>query len=117
MAERINLDSMVSTFKNAWKEADDQNLGGRRTETALGAVLDQLLLVDGDVVIGSPAAYQGVTLWVGDGMPLQIDDDVSPDDLRDWIQSPVQRQVAITRLRTIADLLDTEVAEAVNPDA
>lgn len=103
---RLNLDELVTTFKEAWDAADEEGKEGARSRAGLEAVLEELLLTDGDIVYGQPSEMQSVTLWVGDSLPVQIEDFAGAQDLQDWIGNPIMRAVVIARLRTIADLLE-----------
>lgn len=74
-------------------------------ETDIENVVKVVLpLFEEQVTVAQAATYQGVTLWLGDSIPVQVDDDMS--DLRGYIFEPIQRAVTIARLRTIADLLE-----------
>lgn len=106
VSTRIILDDLVNVFKEAWEQADSEGREGSRSRAGLEAVLEELLLSDGDVVIGQPSEIQGVILLVGDSLPVQVDDFVGADDLQDWLCNPIMRAVAVARLRTIADLLE-----------
>lgn len=52
-----------------------------------------------------PDAFQGVTLWLGDGFPVTADDTMTKDDLREYISAPLQRAITAARLRALADML------------
>lgn len=56
--------------------------------------------------------FQGVTLWLGDRLPVHVDDFMTGADLRDLIVNPTARAVAVARLRSVADLLATPTEEA-----
>lgn len=106
MGERLILADLVNVFKEAWEAADEEGREGSRSRAGLEAVLEELLLSDGDIVFGQPSETQGVVLLVGDSMLVQVDDFVGAVDLQGWVQNPIMRAVVITRLRTIADLLE-----------
>jgi hypothetical protein len=66
----------------------------------------EIRLADGDVIEFGPE-YQGVTLWLGDGLPVTISDDTADVDIADLIQSPGQRAVTIARLQRIVAALSS----------
>lgn len=103
---RINLDELVDIFKAAWGRADEAGQEGSRSRAGLEAVLEALLLADGDVVYGQPSEMQSVTLWVGDSLPVTIEDFAGAQDPQEWVHNPIMRAVTVARLRTIADLLE-----------
>lgn len=59
-----------------------------------------------NITVTRPTAYQGLTIWCGDSLPVHVDDFAAGEDLRDLIQNPILRAVTVTRLRAVADLLD-----------
>lgn len=58
------------------------------------------------------AEFQGLTLWLGDRLPVHVDDFMAGADLRDLIVNPTARAVAVARLRSVADLLAAPTGEA-----
>lgn len=55
--------------------------------------------------------FQGLTLWLGDRLPVHVDDFMTGADLRDLIANPTARAVTIARLRSVAELLETTEAD------
>lgn len=106
MNGRVIASNLVNVFKAAWERADSEGRAGARTSSGIAAVLEELLLAEGDIVVGQPSSMQSVTLWVGDSLPIQVEDFATATDLQDWAANPILRAVAIARLRTIADLLE-----------
>lgn len=98
MAENVNVSELVTLFKEAWEASDCSGREGHRTEDAIAAVLEHLLLMDGDVVQGEQFHYQGLTVWLGDGLPVSITDEMTAEDIRDLVPAPLQRQVLLARL-------------------
>lgn len=60
------------------------------------------------VQVECPVAFQGVTLWLGDGAPCTVEDAHARRDVRDWVSLPMQRRVMAARLRLIAEWLDED---------
>lgn len=104
----LHLDQFASEFKRAWERRDAEGKAGQRSRLALEeALAEQLNLADGDCVVGEQSNTQCLVLFGGDGMALSIYDNTPTSELRSWFESnPVQRAVAIARLRTVADLLE-----------
>lgn len=50
--------------------------------------------------------FQGLTLWLGDRLPVHVDDFMTTSDLGDLIVNPTARAVAVARLRSVANLLE-----------
>jgi hypothetical protein len=50
--------------------------------------------------------FQGVTFWLGDGLPVTLHDTLTKGDLLDLIDKPLQRAVLITRLRIVTKWLE-----------
>lgn len=63
---------------------------------------------DGYMAVTRHQDFQGVTLWLGDEFPVTVDDLMSPESLRDLIDSGHQRHLAIRRLHRIIDMLSVE---------
>jgi hypothetical protein len=60
-----------------------------------------------DISVSHPGAYEGLTIWVGDGItPVHVDSTVHASDLREYFKDPIVRAVAVARLRATADALN-----------
>lgn len=66
------------------------------------------------VSVTMPDTFQGVTLWLGDGAPCNVDDRHRPAEVRDWITAPLQRRAMAARLRLIAEWLDDPMGDLLD---
>lgn len=58
-----------------------------------------------DITVTRAPTYQGITLWPGDGEPLDVHDNTTAADIDQCVASPIMRAVLAARLRAAADLL------------
>ena len=59
------------------------------------------------VRVEQPVDWQGLVLFVGDGLPIILGDTDSAIDVPDYVSHPVQRAVTVARLRAWADLIES----------
>lgn len=99
---------LATAFEEAWHAAAPSSADGHRVEAGISAILEHLELMDGDILAATRPNYQGVTIWVGDNLPLYVDDDMSPGDLREMIGKGITRAVLVARLSAIVEILDAD---------